>query len=116
MATINWIQMGERQYAILEGTGRPFARVYPKDGRWVVRFQYGPRKGCDVPIRGVGLLKRMVTRWAEVNAERLRRIVPPKARPYDPPDGYEQYFYDAIWPGYVPAHRRHRYESEPRIS
>jgi hypothetical protein len=109
MTTVNWIQMGERQYAILEGTGSPFARVYPKEGRWVVRFRYGPRRGCDVPVRGVGLLKRMVTRWAEANADRLKTLVPAKARPYDPPDSFERYFYDAIWPGYVPAHRLRRH-------
>lgn len=108
MATITWIQMGERQYAVLEGTDSPFARVYPKDGRWVVRFRYGPRNGAGVPVQGVGLLKRMVTRWAEVNAEWLRTHVPPKARPYDPPSEIERYFYDAIWPGYVPASRLSR--------
>jgi hypothetical protein len=105
MTTVQWIQMGERQYAVLSGTDRPFARVYPKEGRWVVQFRYGPRRGCDTPVRGVGLMKRMVTRWAEANVERLRGMVPPKARPFDPPGRLERYFYDAIWPGYVPASR-----------
>lgn len=109
MATVSWIQVGERQYAVLEGTGRPFARVYPKDGRWVVRFKYGPRRGCDVPIQGVGLLKKMVTRWAAANATRLSVVIPAVAAPYEPPAGYERYFFDAIWPGYVPARRVGRF-------
>lgn len=72
--------MGERQYAVLEGTGSPFACVYPKDGQWVVRFRYGPRNCTGVPVQGVGLLKRMVVHWAEANVtgcERTSRRRPP---------------------------------------
>lgn len=108
MSTVTWIQIGERQYAILEGTGRPFARVYPKNGLWQVQFQYGPKNGHGVTVAGVGLLKRLVTLWAEKNADRLRAKVPAKARPLTPPSELEQYFYDAIWPGYVPAGRPDR--------
>lgn len=109
MSTVTWIQMGERQYAILEGTGRPFARVYPKDGVWQVKFQYGPKNGHEVMVAGVGLLKRMVTLWAEKNADRLRAKVPVTARPLAPLCELERYVYDAIWPGYVPAARVKRY-------
>jgi hypothetical protein len=59
MSTVSWIQMGKRQYEILEGAGRRFACVYPKDGLWLVKFQYGPKNGRGV-VAGVGLLKRMV--------------------------------------------------------
>ncbi|WP_448098150.1 hypothetical protein [Luteibacter yeojuensis] len=61
-------------------------------------------------------MKRMVTKWAEANVDRLRVMVPPKIRSFDPPDGYERYFYDAIWPGYIPAYRLHRQEQPQTLS
>jgi hypothetical protein len=109
MSTVTWVQMGERQYATLDGTGQPFARISPKNGLWQVRFRYGPKNGHGVTVRGVGLLKRMVTRWAEKNADRLIARVPARATPYNPPSDVEKYFFDAIWPGYVPASRLTRY-------
>lgn len=110
MATVNWIRMGERQYAVLEGTTRPFARVSPQDGRWVVRWRYGPRQGQGTVLRGMSLMQRMVTRWAEHHEARLRKLIPPPVQAYAPPSALERYFYDAIWPGYVPASRRPRRE------
>jgi hypothetical protein len=108
MAKVNWIQMGERQYAILEGTSRPFARVSPKGDRWMVRWRYGPRHGQNLTLRGVSLMQRMVMRWAEHHEKRLRELIPPPGRVYSPPSELERYFYDAIWPGYVPAARQVR--------
>ena len=105
MAMVHWVQMGERQYAILEGTSRAFARVSPQDGRWVVRWRYGPRKGQGATLCGVSLMQRMVMRWAEHNEARLRKLIPAASRSYEPPSELERYFYDAIWPGYVPASR-----------
>ncbi|MET0935466.1 MAG: hypothetical protein ABWX83_05730 [Luteibacter sp.] len=105
MAMVHWVQMGERQYAILEGTTRAFARVSPQDGGWVVRWRYGPRRGQGARLKGVSLMQRMVMRWAEHNEGRLRKMIPAAGRPYEPPTEAERYFYDAIWPGYVPASR-----------
>jgi len=110
MAKVSWIRMGERQYAVLEGTTRPFARVSPQDGRWVVRWRYGPRQGQGTVLRGMSLMQRMVTRWAEHHEARLRKLIPPPVQAYAPPSAVERYFYDAIWPGYVPASRRPRRE------
>lgn len=108
MAKVNWVQMGERQYAILEGTSRPFARVSPKGDRWVVRWRYGPRHGQGATLPGVSLMQRMIMRWAEHNEPHLRKLIPPPVRAYAPPSELERYFYDAIWPGYVPAARQPR--------
>jgi hypothetical protein len=47
----------------------------------------------------------MVMRWAEHNEARLRKLIPAASRSYEPPSELERYFYDAIWPGYVPASR-----------
>ncbi|MGN6482130.1 hypothetical protein [Luteibacter sp.] len=108
MAMVHWVQMGERQYAILEGTTRAFARVSPQGDRWVVRWRYGPRAGQGMTLRGVSLMQRMIMRWAEHNESSLRKRIPAASKPYEPPSAQERYFYDAIWPGYVPAHRRPR--------
>lgn len=105
MAMVHWVQMGERQYAILEGTSRAFARVSPQGDHWVVRWRYGPKAGQGTVLRGVSLMQRMVMRWAEHNERMLRRLIPPPSRPYEPPSAMERYFYDAVWPGYVPASR-----------
>jgi hypothetical protein len=51
----------------------------------------------------------MVALWAEENADRLRATVPAEAQPLTPAAELERYFYDAIWPGYVPAARVKRY-------
>src|ERR1700743_2427798 len=108
MATVHGIQWGERQYAVLDGTTRPFARVSPQGDRWVVRWRYGPRRGQGVTVRGVSLMQRMVMRWAVHHEAHLRTLIPVGRRVYGPPSEAERYFYDAIWPGYVPAHRRVR--------
>jgi hypothetical protein len=51
----------------------------------------------------------MVTAWATAHSDALKLKIPAKFDPNAPATEYERYFYDAIWPGYVPASRLKRY-------